>query len=247
MQRFAFLILLGLPAFCTAQATPSASDTVTSAGVAAVAATPTPSAAATDVIGFLHKVEAKNRETKSLEAEFSQVREDSIMGDTVRSEGRFWYKAPGKFRASYPENKEDKSYASEVWMEGNTLSTYTPKMKQAEILEQATGDDAPVNQMLLGFGLQVSKIEKVFDVAPAAEKKPGLYGIDFHSKNLDQSMQYDTITIYFDEKKIEPATIVLRDSSASTTISLRKVKFNPEIDDKKFETDWPANTQIIRY
>ncbi|MCC6546877.1 outer membrane lipoprotein carrier protein LolA [Candidatus Sumerlaeota bacterium] len=200
-----------------------------------------------DVIGFLHKVEAKNKETKSLEADFTQVREDSIMGDTVRSDGQFWYKAPGKYRASFKPSKDDKSYASEIWMEGNTLSTYTPKMKQVEIVEQPTGEEAPINQMLLGFGLQVDKIQKLFDVSPAEEKKAGLYGIDFHSKNLDQSMQYDTITIYFDEKKIEPNTIILRDSSSVITISLQKVKFNPDIDDKRFKTDWPDSIKPIYY
>ncbi|MEO8377672.1 MAG: outer membrane lipoprotein carrier protein LolA [Candidatus Sumerlaeota bacterium] len=236
MKYFALLFCMALPITGFSQETVTKADSVT-----------TETAVSADVTGFLQKVEAKNKETKSLEAEFTQVREDSVMGDTVHSEGHFWYKAPGKFRASFPENKADKSYASEVWMEGNTMSTYTPKLEQAEILEQATGDEAPVNQWLLGFGLQVEKIKKIFEIAPAGLQKPGLYGIDFHSKNLDQSLQFDVITIYFDGKKIEPAIIVLADDSSKTTISLQKVKFNPDIDDKKFKTDWPAGTQVINY
>ncbi len=207
-----------------------------------------PGADNSEVLAFLKRAEAKNGDTKSLEAEFVQVRQDNVFNEEVTSNGRFWYRAPGQFRASYEENKEAKTYASEIWMAGNKLTTYTPKLKQVEILEQKTGEEAPINQMLLGFGLKVEKIQSVFAIRSAPKSDtPGLFGVEFESKNLDQSMQYSKIIIYFDEKKVEPAVIILEDDQSTTRINLRKVKFNPDIDDKKFNSDWPAEVQVFNY
>lgn len=196
-------------------------------------------------IDFLRRVEKKNAETKTLQAEFTQVRKDLIYDVEVRSNGRFWYKAPGLFRASY--DAEADNQASEIWMRDNQLINYLPGLKQVEIIEQRPGAKEPINQMLLGFGVKVEQIEEVFDVKASPKGEKGLMGIQFDSKDLEQSMQFTRVTIYFDEQKVEPAKIVLEDDSSIIRLELKKVRFNPSVDEKLFKTSWPGDAQVFRY
>lgn len=191
---------------------------------------------------FLEKVERKNEQTTALTAEFRQLRIDRIFDEEVESQGRFWYKEPGKYRASYTSEND-----SEIWIVEGKLINYVPSLKQVEIIPQATGDDAPINQILLGFGVKVDKIKRHFEVSASETKRRGMVGIDFVSKDPEKSMGYDRITVFFDEEKVEPRTIILEDETSQITVELTKVRLNPEIEDSIFEPSWPSNAEVLEY
>ncbi len=195
-----------------------------------------------EVIAFLEKVEAKNTETESLQADFTQVRKDLLFDETIESKGTFAYKAPGKFHASYKSEND-----SEIWLVDNKMISYIPSMKQVEIIQMGSGESAPINQLLLGFGVKVDRILKSFDVSldPSADK--GQVGVRFKAKDLDVSMGYELITVFFDEEKVEPRKIVLQDDQSSITVTLKKVKVNPEISDDEFKPSWPDDAEVLTY
>lgn len=207
-------------------------------------ATPAPTAEKRpdEALAFLEKVEQKNEQTTALTAEFRQLRIDRIFDEKVESQGRFWYKEPGKYRASYTSEND-----SEIWIVEGKLINYVPSLRQVEIIPQATGDDAPINQILLGFGVKVDKIKRHFEVTSSATKRRGMVGIDFVSKDPEKSMGYDRITVFFDEEKVEPRTIILEDETSQITVDLTRVRLNPEIDDSVFEPTWPSNAEVLEY
>jgi outer membrane lipoprotein-sorting protein len=189
---------------------------------------------------FLARVEQKNAALTTLVAEFEQVREDPLWMDTVRSTGKFWYQSPGLFRASYKSEND-----TEIWITPDRMVTYTPAIKQVDILGIPQGDKAPINQLLLGFGVKVAEIEKIFTMQPADPAEPGDYSIRFNSRDLSRSLQFRTITIHFNPATLEPRVLVLEDDQSVITMTLRRVQQNIAVDPALFEQRWPAGTEVI--
>ncbi len=204
---------------------------------------PAPPEVGNPAIDYLHKVEAKNSETKALQAEFRQIRRDILFDDTVRSDGAFWYEAPDRFRASY-----DSEHGSDIWMMDGKIINYLPDLKQVEIFAQESGEEAPVNQLLLGFGIEVERILKIFEVAidDNLTNKDEI-AIVFDSKDLRRSMEFEQITIVFDKESVEPQQLILKNAESIITVYLDHVKLNPKIKEKVFETDWPGDVEVLDY
>ncbi|CAN5468830.1 hypothetical protein BH09SUM1_BH09SUM1_21480 [soil metagenome] len=221
----------------TAQTETSATLTLRSVSADAVPGESDDAAA----LRFLSVLEAKNAETKSLSAEFTQIRTDSVMFDEVKSSGKFWYQSPNKFRASY---KSDNS--SEIWMDGERMVEHIPSMKQVYIVPMDSGDDAPISQLLLGFGVKVSKIQKLFTIKSAKAPNQSIVSINFISKDLDKTMNFSGIRVDFDRASAKPLTINLQDDQSSITMNLRKIELNPKLKADVFEVPkkWPEGTDV---
>ncbi|MCC5877736.1 MAG: outer membrane lipoprotein carrier protein LolA [Candidatus Sumerlaeia bacterium] len=193
-----------------------------------------------EAIEFLQKVERKNEEIKSLSAEFEQLRVDPIFHDEVESKGKFWYRSPGEFRASY-----DSRHPAEIWIFPDHLINYSPSIKQVDILPIEQGENAPINQMLLGFGVKTESILEVFDVGLIEAEKDGQVAIEFHSRDLDRSLYYRRIVIHFQEENAEPAKLFLEDGESEITVTIRGVKQNPDLDAALFTPKWPDDVEVI--
>lgn len=191
-------------------------------------------------IEFLRKVEKKNEELKSLSAEFDQLRVDPIFLDEVESKGKFWYRAPGEFRATY-----DARHPAEIWIFPDHLINYSPSIKQVDIIPLEQGDDAPINQMLLGFGVKTENILEVFDVGLKDAEKEDQIAIEFHSRDLERSLFYNRIVIHFQKESAQPAKLFLEDGESEITVTIREVKQNPELDPALFEPKWPDDVEVI--
>ena len=161
---------------------------------------------------------------------------------SANTHGRFGYKAPDKFRANY-EGADDSVSSSRIWMMDGKMYRYVPVLKEAEILHFPKGEEAPINQFLLGFGVKVDEIVKLFDVAVTGQKNNSIT-ISFTSKDLDRSMGYNVIRVTFDEETIKPKKLVLEDNAQMITIRLKDVELNAEIEESVFKTDWPEDVEI---
>lgn len=194
-------------------------------------------------VEFLQALEEKNAGTESLQANFVQVRTDTIFLDEVRSEGRFWWRSPDLFRASLRSEHD-----SEIWIRDGKMYEYIPALRQVDVVPQAQGDDAAIHQWLLGFGVKVEEIEKRFAVRvlPDAEtEEEGWIAIQFLPREGTRSFEYEDIVIHFDEERVEPRRIALDDGTSLITITLQQVRTNPTIRDQIFQLDWPSNVDVI--
>lgn len=212
-------------------------------GTTAVEAGEAPAEIGNPALEFLSRLEKRNAETKALKAEFSQVRTDRMFLTEFRTKGRFWYRAPNLFRASY---ENDEGADSDIWMRDSQIIQYTPGARQVDIVKQKTGSDAAVNQLLLGFGIKVSEITRLFDVSPEENAVPaGMTGIRFESKDPERSFGYNTIHVFFDSESMEPRRIVAEDEQQDVTIELTSVRLNPDIEDAIFQPKWPEGTEVL--
>lgn len=192
-------------------------------------------------LAFLKRVEEKNQDTKTLQAKFTQVRMNATFLEEVKSEGEFWYSAPNRFHAKYKSEND-----SELWMTADQYVEYIPSLRQVDVIPLQQGEDAPINQLLLGFGVKVDEIRKLFDVSMGEPVGQGTVTVNFQSKDLDRTMSFQTIAITFDEETALPRRIVLEDvQSDLTTLEFQSIKFNPGIDERVFEIPkWPKRVTV---
>lgn len=197
-------------------------------------------------IEFLRAVEERNQGVQTLHGKFSQVRSNEMFLEEIHSEGEFWYARPSQFRADYHTPTLARFY-----LIGNRGMYYTPELNQLEKFTfRSTNGRAPINQMLVGFGLDTDAVLDVFTVVEADEQPedPGLYAIRFVSKDLERSMEFTRITVTFDRGTFSPRILFMEEQGGDTVkVVLESVEFDADIPADKFNLDFPADVEVIEY
>ncbi len=197
-----------------------------------------------NALSFLRRLEKNNAGIKTLHGRFVQVRTSSIFLEEIQSRGEFWYSHPNLFRCDYFEPSELRYYLVD-----NTAYIYTPELNQVDEIPMESGDGAAINQLLVGFGLNVDLITEVFDVEMAA-KQPAeaeRLTIDFTSKDMDRSLGYSSIRVTFDRESMDPKLLEMEQEDDSVVVRLNSVDRDTEIDPVKFQAEFPANVEIHRF
>ncbi|MDK2971864.1 MAG: Outer rane lipoprotein carrier protein LolA [Candidatus Sumerlaeota bacterium] len=208
------------------------------------AATPAPAAtpvAEDPAIAFLRKVEEANRDVETLYGKFSQVRENVMFSEEIHSNGEFWHTRPNKFRCDY----KDPSPAQFFLIE-NTGYFYSPENKQLDKFKVDASEDAPINELLVGFGLKVELILDVFNVSLAEDQgtDPGQIVIDFLSRDVDRTLNFQKITIAFDKEELQPRKLVMEETEDVVRIEIIEIRKNPPIPESTYETTFPADVTV---
>lgn len=200
-----------------------------------------PEKAGDPAIELLRKIEEKNEDLKTLHGTFDQVREVVMFSERTESSGEFWYTKPNLFRCDYFEPS-----AAQFYMVNNTGYFYSPENKQLDKFTMESGDEAPINEMLVGFGLKTEKILEYFSVqlAPQQPEDSDLMTIDFISNDKNRTLDFQKITITFDEEDLEPRRIVMQEAEDLVEITLKKIKKNAEIPAKTYETDFGDDVTV---
>lgn len=198
-------------------------------------------------IDFLGELEARNSTVNTLWGKFTQVRESPVFLETTTSEGEFWYVKPDRFRCDYKTPTESRFYII-----GDTALSYTPEIKQVDKYQLESGDEAPINQMLVGFGLNTSKILDVFEVQPAANQPAdaALFTIEFKSRDAERTLEYDRIEVTFDRATREPRRMFLDqggEDGDKVDIELLAVTRDAAIGPEKFELTFPPDVEVNEF
>ncbi len=196
-------------------------------------------------IQFLKKLQEKNKTITTIEGKFNQIKNQKLFLEEIKSEAVFYFKKPGKFRCDYLPPNEMINYLID-----NTAYMYVPENKQVDkyIFNSEGSQIKQLNQMLLGFGVSVEDIEKVFDTdmdnTLADNEKQTV--IIFSSKEKDTSVNINRIHIWFDNETLKPIKVInYEDSGDETIIELKKIEYNVKISDDKFVPKFPKDVEII--
>lgn len=205
---------------------------------------PTPIPVVNEAVEFLKQIEEKNRDIQTLWGRFHQLRVNPMFMEEVESNGEFWCTKPNHFRADYYEPSEIRFY-----MFKDEIISYTPSLKQVEKYPVEGDDSAPINQLLVGFGVQTDRILDVFSVRIAADQPEdeSQLSILFLSRDVERTMGYQRITVTFDRKKLEPRQIFLEEEQDTVLVTLEEVKFNAKVPAKTYEPDWGEDVEVIVY
>lgn len=201
-------------------------------------------AAESPAITFLRQVEEHNAEVTSLRGRFTQVRVNPMFLEEIESEGEFWYRKPNQFRCDYFTPIESRFY-----LLGREGLYYTPEYNQLEVFRLRGGDSAPINQMLVGFGVKTEKILEVFRVAeaPEANRSDSEYTLRFISKDLERSLDFREITVTFDKNRLEPLRLVMQEEQDTVEVTLTETERNAEIPGEKFAKSFPPDVEVIEH
>lgn len=232
MARMLFLLVLGL-------AVPS------SFALAQDAPPPREEQPAKDpAIEFLEKLEEKNTDLKTLHGTFTQVRENTMFSERIESKGEFWHTKPDLFRCDY----KDPSPAVFYLVEGIGYF-YSPENKQLDKYKLSTGDEAPINELLVGFGIDVDLILDVFSVRLADEQPEddALIRIEFISRDTERTLDFQRIVITFSREELEPRILFMEESQDNVWIELEKIEKNIEIPPSMYETEFPDDVTVYEY
>lgn len=193
---------------------------------------------------ILRLLEAKYKETKTFTGEFEQLKVSEMFLEEIRSEGRFWYEKPGKFRCEYlPPNEQVNLILDDV------AYMYIPEIKQVEVY-RFKSEDSPIkklNQMLLGFGVSVEDVLEVYHVRSLPEEETGdLFALHFKPRSKEEGLNFESIKLWVKKKNLVPARLLFLEPGGDTTrIELEKVEFNRKIKPSVFKPDFPEDAEVI--
>lgn len=195
-------------------------------------------------INFLTLMERENEGLNTLYAEFTQVRTNQMFLEEINSTGEFYYSKPNRFRCNYYKPSD-----AEFYILDNMAYFYTVDLKQVEKIPLNNGDQAPIHQMLVGFGLSMKSILDVFDPEMQAGQDPAARykTIIFNSKDEERTMGFRSIQVTFDTEKMEPRSLLIQEGDDEVKVTLDKIIKNKEIPDETYALDFPKDVEIIEY
>lgn len=198
-----------------------------------------------EAINLFKKLEEKHKTLKTVVGTFIQIKNQKIFLEEIKSEGIFYFKKPGKFRCDFLPPNEMINYLID-----NTAYMYVPENKQVDkfTFNPEGSQIKQLNQMLLGFGVSLDDIDKVFNYETdnsLAENKNQTV-IVLVPKEKDKSVGISRIHIWFEKDSLNPMKIInYEDSGDETTIILKDVKINKDISEDKFIPKFPKDVEII--
>ena len=166
-----------------------------------------------------------------------------MFSEEIHSDGKFWYDKPNKFRCDYATPSP-----AEFYLLDGKIYFYSAENKQVDTSSVATGENAPINEMLVGFGLETERILEVFDVeALEKESDAKTLVIRFTSKDNQRTRDFNTVTIWCDREAREPRRLEMQEVEDLVKIELKTIRTNPEIDPAIFQPDFPDDVTIAEY
>ncbi len=197
-------------------------------------ATAQETAAATDAmtLDLTERLQQYLDATKTLQADFESVLLDEDRAELAMSSGEVFIKRPGKFRWEYRHPTP-----SLVLADGVKLWSYDEELEQA--VARNLSDYRGANPTLL-LGGDV-KIQDSF-IVNAAYRGGDIEWLELTPK--DESSDFVKVRLGFEENKISLMELFDR-LEQTTRILFKKIKLNPELDDKLFVFVPPENVDVI--
>ncbi|UCG78655.1 MAG: outer membrane lipoprotein carrier protein LolA [Nitrospirota bacterium] len=177
----------------------------------------------------LDKLIEKQKEIRSLSADFVQEKHSEMLAEPMISKGKFYYMSPSKVAWIYPEE-------AEVISNGTELLIHYPQIKEAEII--------PLKESLLSLPLNfnIDELKKFFNVDIESSKER-------HKVTLvpiDNTSMFSRMLITF-KVSGEPLLVeIFEKGGDKSTIKFNRHKTNENIKDRIFDPKLPEGTEIRR-
>jgi len=176
------------------------------------------------------------KDTKSVRAEFTQVRHDKALGTDDRQHGRIAAERPGKLHVEMGFPLETATVS-----DGHTLWVYNVKQKQVmEIPDQPGG--AGVNVLLEDLG----KLDELYNVTLVPDSTPPkpTYVIQLTPK---QPGAFKTLQLTVSKQKYVLQNLVLTDPLDNVTeMTFTAVRLNQDIPDSEFVFVPPPGVSVMK-
>jgi len=190
---------------------------------------------AAGVDDIVEKLQKNYDSISSIEASFSQNVFSASLNKSEKSEGKVFFKKPGKWKWLYSDTAKGSftSNGAKVWL-------YDPELNQ--VIEKRVDERA--SGITTDFLTGVGKLKSDFSVKLAEKRQTTLL------LELTPKTQLPYVKVLFLEvdsaKVLVVKTIVTDYLGNRTEISFKDIQINPQIKDSVFEFEPPKNSIVVR-
>jgi outer membrane lipoprotein carrier protein len=209
------------------------------------AATPAPKTVALDDLegsakldALIERVVERQRALRSLEAEFVQLKESSLLLEAAESTGIFLFRAPDLARWDY--RKPDQMV---VLFSEDTVTTYHPEQSRAERVKVSNRQRRFVR--VLAGTQPLDDLTSHFRISLADPGGQAHYRLTLRPVGNVLSKKLRSVEIEVDRQLLLPVVIEYNEADGdSTRYEFTKMVINPEIEDTRFDLELGADVKL---
>lgn len=187
----------------------------------------------------LNEIDARQKNMKSMEAEFTQTKEMSLLAEAEVSTGTFAYQQPNRVIWEY----ETPTKVSMLISDGE-MTTWYPELGRAEKIEVKQFEDRIFRYLAAGTGA-LRELTAYFDVRFIERKGSDDWIVELDPNSNLVRRRVQKITIWIDkEDYVTNAFEWIEGDGDLTRYEFRNIVFNPDLDRERFTLAIPAGTRV---
>jgi len=187
---------------------------------------------------LIEKVVERQRAVRTLEAEFVQLKESSLLLEAVESTGVFLFRAPDLVRWDYRQPD-----SMVVLFAEDTVTTYHPAQARAEQIKVSNKQRRFVR--VLAGTQPLDDLTSHFSITLADPGGQAHYRLTLRPVGNTLSKKLQSVEIEVDRKLFLPVVIEYNEADGdSTRYEFKKMVINPEIDDSRFDLEMGADVKM---
>lgn len=187
---------------------------------------------------LIDRVVERQRELRSLQAEFVQLKSSELLLEPVESHGEFAFLAPDRVRWDYEAPDE-----MVVVFADDTLTTYHPQQQRAERVTVASKHRRFVRALA---GTQpLDDLASQFAIALTDPGDPEPYRLTLTPTHRTLARRIDRIVLEIDRQLMLPVVVEYRGSDGDLTrYEFRDMKLDPGLEVSRFELELGAEVEV---
>ncbi len=177
---------------------------------------------------LIDRVVARQRNLRSLRADFVQVKNSTMLLDSVRSTGEFYYRAPDSVRWDYRQPDP-----LVVLFTDDFVTTYDPGGRRVERV-RVTGRDRRFVQALAGT-LPLDDLMEFFRIRLADSGAPNPYLFELRPTPATLKKRLESLHLEIDRDLLLPVVVEFRETDGdSTRYEFHQLQIDPELGASRF-------------
>ena len=177
---------------------------------------------------------------RTLQAEFTQIINNPMLGDPDTTRGRLYQQKPSSFGMRFTEPKNDRIVA-----DGRYLWLYTPSSTPGQVIRSAIPATGNTGPNLIGQFVERPRERYEARYVRADSIADGAVDVVALTPR-DRETPYTAATLWITRKDGFVRRIELVETSGQTrTIILRKIVVNQPINSREFKFSPPAGSQVV--
>ena len=187
---------------------------------------------------LLARMDAKARETKTLQADITVTNTENFSGrQSVRS-GKIYVRKPSDLFLDL-----ESPYPRKIWISSDAVTDYRPDLKTGDRVKLAAGAQRP---QVIGLSTTADELRQSFNITLAPpNEKPKEYTLTLTPKE-NAKVDFTSAEVEIDAATLLPVSIVQKnkDLDETKTYTFVAVKVNPRLAESLFEPKFPRDADI---
>lgn len=202
------------------------------------AAAPLHAAGPVTLAEVVKKLQAQQKNTATLQAEFRQEKELALLAKPEVSTGTFTFSRPNNVLWTYAAPKR-----VQMVIAGGTLTTYYPELAKAERIDVKRFEDRIFKYM--GASGAIDELARYFDFTFTNTPSKPHYVLDLKPKTRTVAKRVQRIKLWIDKKTFLTAKVEYVEGDGDITrYEFKNIRLNEPVPSSRFALKLPANVRV---